>query len=81
MKKQIFIIGVLIGLLTTIVSATEQGLVGYWRFNEGSGATAADSSGHGNNGTIYGAKWVEGKSGKALSFDGKKDNAYYFDSG
>jgi len=45
-------------------------LVGYWRFDEGSGGTAGDSSGLGNDGTIYGASWVDGKYGKALSFDG-----------
>jgi len=28
------------------------GLVGYWRFNEGSGITIADTSGNGNNGTF-----------------------------
>ena len=27
-------------------------LVGYWRFNEGSGTTIADASGNGNNGTF-----------------------------
>jgi len=34
------------------------GLVGWWSFNEGSGTVAGDSSGYGNNGTIYGATWV-----------------------
>ncbi|MCL5016033.1 MAG: hypothetical protein M1312_00235, partial [Patescibacteria group bacterium] len=29
------------------------GLVGYWPLNEGSGSTAKDESGWGNNGTIY----------------------------
>ena len=29
------------------------GLVGWWRFDEGSGTVAGDSSGNGNNGTIY----------------------------
>jgi len=28
-------------------------LVGYWKFDEGSGTTAYDASGRGNNGTIY----------------------------
>ena len=35
----------------------EEGLVGYWKFNEGSGSTAYDSSEEGNNGVIYGATW------------------------
>ena len=28
------------------------GLVGYWKFDEGSGTSAADSSGTGNTGTL-----------------------------
>gem|GEM_PF-252587 len=48
------------------------GLVGYWRFNEGSGTTATDSSGYRNHGTIHGASWVGGSpdGSTALSFDG-----------
>lgn len=49
----------------------EQSLVAFWRFDEGSGTTVYDSSGNENDGTIYGAKWVDGVSGKAVSFDGK----------
>ena len=30
----------------------ESGLVGYWRFNEGSGTTVKDYSGNGNHGTF-----------------------------
>jgi hypothetical protein len=50
-------------------------LVGYWNMNEGLGVVANDSSGNGNNGVIYGASWVDGKFGKALSFDGMNDYA------
>ena len=50
------------------------GLVGYWKFDEGTGTTAYDSSGNGNDGTlINGPTWVDGKLGKALSFDGIDD--------
>lgn len=35
----------------------EPGLVGYWKFNEGSGTTAYDSSPNGYHGTIYGATY------------------------
>jgi len=35
----------------------EEGLVGYWNFNEGSGDTANDVSGNDNDGLIYGATW------------------------
>jgi hypothetical protein len=50
------------------------GLVGYWKFDEGSGTTATDSSGHNNTGTlINGPTWTTGKVGNALSFDGVDD--------
>ena len=73
MRKQIFIFGAFISLLTNVASATEPGLVGHWKFNEGKGSIASDGSGHNNHGNIYGAKWVEGKYGKALSFGGTND--------
>ena len=41
-----------------------------YHFDEGQGPVAHDSSGHGNDGEIRGAEWVEGRFGKALSFDG-----------
>ncbi|HVW66654.1 MAG TPA: LamG-like jellyroll fold domain-containing protein [Candidatus Peribacteraceae bacterium] len=35
-----------------------RGLVGYWKFDDGTGATAVDSSGNGNNGTLVnGPTW------------------------
>jgi hypothetical protein len=36
-------------------SIPESGLVGLWHFDEGSGSIAYDSSGNGNNGTLYGS--------------------------
>ena len=45
------------------------GLVAWYRFDEGSGNLAMDETLR-NNGTIYGAAWVDGKFGKALSFNG-----------
>ncbi len=45
----------------------EQGLVGYWKFDEGTGQTASDSSGMNNTGTlIYQPPWVAGRFGKAV---------------
>ncbi len=58
----------------TITETITKGLVGYWTFDEGSGTRANDSSGNGNNGTIYGASWTDDAvSGKALDFDGVDD--------
>jgi hypothetical protein len=48
--------------------------MGIWVFNDGSGKRAADASDNGNDATLEnGPKWVEGKWGKALEFNGKDD--------
>ncbi len=67
------------------------GAVGIWKFDEGSGSTAFDSSRSGNIGTLYDAntsnsdgntppQWVSGKYGKALEFDGIDDYVEVADS-
>jgi len=57
------------------------GLVGYWKFDEGSGTTVADSSGNNNTGTLFnGPIWTTGKIGSALSFDGVDDYVRILDS-
>ena len=48
-------------------------LVGYWKFEEGSGNIAYDSSGYENNCTLHGPQWNSGISGYALEFDGIND--------
>jgi uncharacterized protein (TIGR02145 family) len=54
-------------------SPNNAGLVGYWAMEENTGTQAGDSSGNHKNGTISGTTWVDGKRGKALSFDGTND--------
>ena len=49
------------------------GLVGHWKFDEGSGTSVADVSGNGNNGTIADANWAAGAVSGALQFDGVND--------
>jgi len=44
--------------------------MGIWLLDEGKGNTVKDSSKNGNDGTIVGAQWVEGKNGEGLEFDG-----------
>jgi len=44
--------------------------VALWHFDEGSGENVGDSSGNGNNGTLYNASWVVGKFGSGLLFNG-----------
>lgn len=54
---------------------TPAGLIAWWRFDEGSGNIAHDSSGNGNNATLMrGPSWVAGRIGRALSLNG--DDAY-----
>ena len=62
--------------VTVTNTASGNGLVGAWSFNEGSGTTIRDGSGRGNSGTITGPTWTQsGKYGAALSFDGTNDYA------
>ena len=61
-------------VLTNVAEGTDPCLVGWWRFDDGSGGTAYDRSGSENNGTLNGnPQWVAGKIGGALEFDGKDD--------
>jgi Concanavalin A-like lectin/glucanases superfamily len=53
-----------------------QAPVGYWKFDEGSGTTAIDSSSNGNNGSLIGmatSPWNDGKLFYALSFNETSD--------
>jgi hypothetical protein len=57
---------------------TDPNLVGWWKFDEVSGTTAADSSQHRHNGTLkgglsFGKDSVSGRIGKALKLDGNDD--------
>jgi beta-xylosidase len=50
------------------------GWVAWYKFDETSGTTAADSSGNGRNATLVnGPTWVAGKSGNAVNIDGTND--------
>jgi hypothetical protein len=84
MKKRYLLIGVVMlfvaGMLVTQSHAKidPKTIVGLWLFDEGSGKIAKDSSGNGNDGTLEGPNWVDGKFGKALIFNGASD---YVDTG
>ena len=54
-----------------LTNSAQAELVGWWRFNEGSGSTCNDSSGNGHDGTVLGTpQWATGPegSGPALVF-------------
>ena len=57
--------------LLGLAGQTRADLVAHWTLDEGAGTIAHDFTGNGHDGTIGGtAKWVIGKSGGALDFDG-----------
>ncbi len=60
-------------MFCSVAGADERGLVACWPLDEGSGNTATDISGHGNDGKIYGAQWVDYGRGSVLQFDGMDD--------
>jgi len=71
-KKMIYLVSFV--LVLGLVNSASADLVGHWRFDEGSGTIASDSSGNGNNGTLVaGPTWVNGWFGGALEFDGADD--------
>jgi hypothetical protein len=73
LKTCLFLAVLLWPLVLCCVSAKATDcMVGYWRLDEGDGATAYDSA-NGNDGTIYGASWTMGMVGQALNFDGDSD--------
>ena len=58
----------------SIANVAEDGLVAYWPFDEGKGKEATDVTGNGHDGEFNDdPKWVEGKFGTALEFDGEND--------
>ena len=69
-------------VMASLASAQTPGLVGAWSFDEGTGTSAADSSGNGNKGTLVnGTTWsTTAKFGRAANFDGVDDRVDVADS-
>ena len=64
------------------LEGADSGLVGWWKFDEGSGTTAGDASGNGNNGTFVGGTiWSDGKIGQAVKFDNLNDSKVVLSGG
>lgn len=58
-------------LIVQVCTAADNTLVLHFAFDEGAGKVVTDDSGYQNNGNFkVNPKWVDGKSGKALSFNG-----------
>jgi len=57
----------------TTYALFDKDVVAVWTFEEGDGDVAKDETKNGHDGKITGAKWVDGKFGKALQFNGSSD--------
>lgn len=72
MTKIFLLIGIFILVFSGICLSAEKDLVAYWNFDEGTGEIVKDVTGNKHDGKFVGTpKWVDGKYGKALEFDGK----------
>ena len=71
-KKRVRLI--FLGLMLIFAGTASANLVGHWKFDEGSGAIAADSSGNGYEGTLFGnPQWIAGYLNGGLEFDRNDD--------
>ena len=69
-RKMIYLISSI--LVLSVPSSVFADLVGHWTLDEGFGNIAQDSTANGNDGTFVGElKWITGKMGGALEFDGE----------
>jgi hypothetical protein len=66
----LLVVALFINFASDCFSAVDPNIVLWLPFDEGTGTVAKDSSSYKNDGAITGAKWVAGKYGSALSFDG-----------
>ena len=72
-RKMTYLVSFVLGLglaLTSVADADDPSLVGWWKLDETSGLTAADSSLFGNDGILTSGEWTNGVVGGALEFDG-----------
>lgn len=75
LKKAMLVYGMLICLCfmssgLSFAKIDPDAALGIWFFDEGKGGAAKDSSENGNDGKLVDAKWVAGKYGEALQFEG-----------
>ena len=74
MKSYLVLCSLILGLFLASAGQTlaDKDLVLYFPFDQQGGQKAIDRSLRGNNGAIENGKWVAGKFGNALEFDGSK---------
>jgi hypothetical protein len=72
MSKKLIYLVCFVSVLSIAVQSRAD-LILHWKFDEGSGDVANDSSGNGHVGTIEGATWTVGDRGPCLEFGGDGD--------
>ncbi|MFC0875567.1 LamG-like jellyroll fold domain-containing protein [Saccharicrinis sp. FJH2] len=80
MKKPLHFLMLLFLVSTAIgLAQTQEGLVGYWKFDEGTGTTVSDELGTTNGELVNAveATWTDGYMGKALDFSQTDGNPAY----
>ncbi len=69
-KKLIHFVSFVLVLSMALTSTANAELLGWWSFDEGSGDTAYDSSGHDHHGTVLGTpQWEDGPPGFSGALD------------
>lgn len=63
-------------MLTSVVMADDNELILYLPFNEGSGSTAYDQSGYGNNAALVNTSWSSGYHDYGVSLDNSINGSY-----
>ena len=80
MRTTLSVLSLFIIASLSLANVAEDGLVAYWPFDEGTGKAAEDVTGNGHDGKFAGSpKWVDGKFGTALEFDGEEDHVVVSD--
>jgi hypothetical protein len=73
LRNLLLAVWVILTTLPSVYANLTDGLIGYWKLDEGDGAVFADSSANGLAGDVKEAQWIPGKFGMALLFD----NSHY----
>jgi hypothetical protein len=62
-------------------SALPEGLLGWWKLDDGHGTKIVDSSGRGHHGTMtQDGIWIDGRKGKTLRFQGRRSQVVVTDT-
>ena len=71
-RTHVLLASIVLLAVAVCAQAQDPDLLGWWKFDDGTGTIAVDSSGNGNDGTfVQDPEWVAGKFGSGLLFDGQ----------